>query len=691
MAGSQTATTVEDPFGWVGQTLDGRYRMDRVVGQGGFGVVYRAVHLTWGVPVAVKCLKVGPSARGPLRERFLKSFHDEGKLLHLLRDTPGIVRALDTGASESPSGLWSPYLVLEWLEGRTLAADLADRLSRGAGGRPLTQALDLLEPAASALVVAHAAGIFHRDLKPENLFLAIAGGRCTLKVLDFGVAKFVGDAEPYVAAAAVTGVAPRAFSRAYGAPEQFEPELLGNTGPWTDVYQLALILLEVVSGRQPYGGHSIEELRSEAVDPERRPSFSNLGVVAPERVVSAMRHALDLDPRNRPTAQAFWSELRAASQGHAPASALRRGETEPSSTPAPPASPGRSPPEPQPRAATTSPVTMAELWAAPPRPSDPRHGRGPRRWSTARTAALLGVPLLALLGTALAVVGARTSHAQDNMILIPEGRYIVGSPSGDAHRCEPAQHPVYLLPFFMDRTEVTVAEYLRCQSAGKCSSTKPHAKEQESWKGLELCNELRAERGERVENHPMNCVDRNQAAAYCEFVEKRLPTDDEWEAAARGPRGSEYPWGDSAPTCEKAVFGRPAAGCPGHEGTAPVASTPASALGLFDLAGNVWEWTETTCSAPPTPTVTGRQSVPAAPVRAPPAPKDHQEAEIERNEAELGRLLAKLGKDTGVGSLRGGGFEWNADNLRAWKHLPLAWPLTKGGVSTGFRCAADAP
>lgn len=167
-----------DAFGWVGATLEGKVRIDAVVGEGGFGVVYRGHHVGFDDAVAVKCLKLPANLQGAERERFQKTFIDEGRLLHRLsRATAGIVQALDVGAATSPSGIWTPYLILEWLKGTPLDAELSARRARGEGGRTLAEAIELLEPAARALDAAHGQGVAHRDVKPANLFIAEIGDR----------------------------------------------------------------------------------------------------------------------------------------------------------------------------------------------------------------------------------------------------------------------------------------------------------------------------------------------------------------------------------------------------------------------------------------------------------------------------------------------------------------------------------
>src|SRR5690242_18366670 len=105
------SATHSDPFGWVGQTIDGKFRVEEVVGEGGFGVVYRAQHLGLGEPVAVKCLKIPGSLPASDRERFHQSFLEEGRILRRLsRLTAAVVQALDVGAAVAPNGAWTPYL-----------------------------------------------------------------------------------------------------------------------------------------------------------------------------------------------------------------------------------------------------------------------------------------------------------------------------------------------------------------------------------------------------------------------------------------------------------------------------------------------------------------------------------------------------------------------------------------------------
>jgi len=300
----------KDPFGWVGATADGKYQIEQLVGEGGFGVVYRAHHLGFGEQVAFKCLRVPPELSGVERERFFESFLAEGKLQHRLsRMTAGIVQALDVGAAVSPSGAWTPYLVLEWLNGRSLEDDMDERHRLGMRGRPLHEALTLLDPVARALEVAHEQGVAHRDVKPANLFLAEIGGRQTIKVLDFGIAKVITETASVTQAFESTGRTLQAFTAHYGAPEQFARRF-GATGPWTDVFALGLVLVELVSGKRALEGEDAAELFVSAADKDHRPTLRARGVECDDALEAVLEVALAVEPKERfRTMGEFWDSL----------------------------------------------------------------------------------------------------------------------------------------------------------------------------------------------------------------------------------------------------------------------------------------------------------------------------------------------------------------------------------------------
>ncbi|WP_437332908.1 SUMF1/EgtB/PvdO family nonheme iron enzyme [Sorangium sp. So ce394] len=307
----------DDPFGLAGQTIEGKYRVAAVIGDGGFGVVYRGIHEGFGELIAIKCLKMPTSLDAAQRDALLETLRGEGRILHRLsRATSGIVQALDVGAFTTPAGVWVPYLVLEWLEGQTLGQYLRDRRDRGEFGMSIAEAIQLLSPAARALAVAHAHKVAHRDVKPANLFLTDVGGARTLKVLDFGIAKVLADHPTFTEALAATRQGPSAFTPRYGAPEQFN-KARGATGPWTDVFALALIFVELVSGRRALEGDDPTQLYIASADPAVRPTLRARGLPsAPEAIERVLDKALSIEPKHRFTsAGEFWDALSAAALG----------------------------------------------------------------------------------------------------------------------------------------------------------------------------------------------------------------------------------------------------------------------------------------------------------------------------------------------------------------------------------------
>ncbi len=311
--GSPSANSGRDPFGLEGETIGDKYRVTQLVGQGGFGVVYRGVHSGFGEPIAVKCLRVPETLDEDARDALLTRLQDEGRVLHRLSKlSSGIVQALDVGAVTTPKGTWVPYLVMEWLEGETLAEHLDERRKDGSGGMTLREAVKLLTPAANALAVAHEQGVAHRDVKPENLFLTETATGRGLKVLDFGIAKVLTGQAAFTAAPAATQRQPTAFTPSYGAPEQFNKKR-GATGPWTDVFALALILVELVYGERALDGDDATQLYVAAADPASRPTLRHHGVQTTNAVDEVLSRALAVEPGGRyQNAGSFWEALEAS-------------------------------------------------------------------------------------------------------------------------------------------------------------------------------------------------------------------------------------------------------------------------------------------------------------------------------------------------------------------------------------------
>ncbi|MBI4701822.1 MAG: serine/threonine protein kinase [Deltaproteobacteria bacterium] len=289
----------EDVFGLTGETVAGKYRVDALVGEGGFGVVYRGFHLDLEVAVALKCLKVPAHFTADARRLFLGQFRTEGKLLAKLGTAHlSIVRVYDIGEIERPGGAAVPYLVLEWLDGRELRAVIDERWQSGLGPWAEADALALLRPAIEALAAAHERGIAHRDIKPQNLFLANERQGTRLKVLDFGIAKAMQEGERATQLATRTATGFKPFSPWYGAPEQFLSEKYGATGPWTDVHAMGLIVAELVSGRPPLEGENAFALMVPATSAER-PTPRRLGAQVSDGLEAVCQKALALHPRER--------------------------------------------------------------------------------------------------------------------------------------------------------------------------------------------------------------------------------------------------------------------------------------------------------------------------------------------------------------------------------------------------------
>ncbi|MDB4941418.1 MAG: serine/threonine protein kinase [Labilithrix sp.] len=291
MAGSSARP--KDPFDLAGTTLEGQYRIDEVVGEGGFGVVYRGWHLSLEQPIAVKALKVLADDRA-IQDALFAKFKDEAKLLYTLSQASlNIVRAIDFGATTSPNGLWAPYMVLEWLAGKSLADDLAERRRRGLRGRSIDEAMAMLETAAEGLTVAHQRRVAHRDIKPANFFILDQVGPPKVKVLDFGIAKVVRDNELPGTRSPFSS-----FTWLYAAPEQLDSRL-GATGLATDVYAFALLLTELLTDRVPVEGRDVVALMKASADPTVRPTPKQRGAVVPDAVELVCRRALAVDPKQR--------------------------------------------------------------------------------------------------------------------------------------------------------------------------------------------------------------------------------------------------------------------------------------------------------------------------------------------------------------------------------------------------------
>src|SRR5881396_189002 len=164
---------------YVGQILDDKYRLERLLGQGGMGAVYLATHLGTDRYVALKLIAPQFMRNSEFVERFKREARAAGRLRH-----PNVVDVTDFGFSQTPQGT-AAYLVMEYLDGCTLGEILEEERTL-----PVGWTLDILDQVCSAVQEAHNQGIIHRDLKPDNIWLEPnQRGGYTVKVLDFGIAK----------------------------------------------------------------------------------------------------------------------------------------------------------------------------------------------------------------------------------------------------------------------------------------------------------------------------------------------------------------------------------------------------------------------------------------------------------------------------------------------------------------------
>jgi eukaryotic-like serine/threonine-protein kinase len=293
----------ESPESFVGRVLDGKYKVEGFIAQGGMGAVYRARHILLGDQVVIKTLR--SEMRG--NSEWLKRFQREGQAARAFRH-PNSVTVYDLSAGSD--GMI--YMVMEYVEGHTLDTELKRR-----GRFTPAAALEVLEPVADVLDAAHARGVVHRDLKPENIMLGHEDrGHTVIKVLDLGIAKMVGAGDVHAASATSLTVAGQILGTPYYmSPEQWgemprdgNPEVDGRT----DIYSLGVIFFELVAGRKPLGGRTLSELRQKHVS-ETLPALGSLVPGVPEGFSRGVAHAMAKDRADRPqTAGELVEELRAS-------------------------------------------------------------------------------------------------------------------------------------------------------------------------------------------------------------------------------------------------------------------------------------------------------------------------------------------------------------------------------------------
>jgi formylglycine-generating enzyme required for sulfatase activity len=523
----------------------------------------------------------------------------------------------------------STFVVTELLEGQTLRAHMAS------GPLVRAEALEYARQAARGLAAAHAKGIVHRDLKPENLFITISGA---LKILDFGLAKQSAASAPQgeapeVPQLSVTQAGVVIGTTGYMAPEQVRG---AATDSRTDVFAFGTVLYEMLMGRRPFQRESGAETLA-AILRDEPPDLAELATTAPQ-LAPIVRRCLEKDPERRfASAEELLAELASVSATETPrrlrgiawaaglsglAVALAGGRACLSGGPAP---------------ATTTPPGRTQPIEFRPNPID----------------------------------GAE--YAQ-----IPAGSFTMGcTPANDNQvgcRPIPWESPPRRItmarPYWIMRTEVTAGEFATfAKAAGRPMPDAPVF-----------------DPGWYRTDHPVNDVTWFDARDYCAWAGGRLPSEAEWERAARASQDWAFVWGVSEKpqveerprantrdvSCERKHGTLGAAGQTvgyradgyddGYPETSPAASFPPNDFGIFDMGGNVSEWCEDTADPRPVP------GVPADNLTRKPLDGSARED----GDGEI-RIIRDGNWDIGPIPV-----------FRRWAHSPFG----KASV-TGFRCVRD--
>lgn len=543
----------------------GPYRIVRPIGQGGMGTVYEAVHATIGHRVAIKRLR--KIADDQASRRIIKEARALGAVAH-----PGLVRVLDVLADSQGA----PCLVLEYLDGQTL---------RARSGRPLglQEVVEIGQQLAMALLASHRRGVIHRDLKPENVMLVpdpelTRGER--VKILDFGIARLV-DA-PELATRTADGLM-ICGTPAYMSPEQCTGELPASEK--SDVYALGVVLYEMLCGQPPFHGEPSRLVRMHVFQSPRPPH--ELRPDVPAQLERLCLRMLAKTPAHRPT--------------------------------------------------------MAEVAT---RLGQPLRPMGPGIRAAKKLSMFTGLGALGL-GTCV-LLGCFLWLKLSGQVLVTGGEFTQGAPQADLESRSQTQTDDYereiiwregperrvrITPFLLDRTEVPSAPVTawlnrELQAARACADYRPKLGDVEVYaippapdgscpsgppRAAMLMEVVigtrryygpsynqtsgRFELDGDVRRMPAVLLTHYGASAFCESVGKRLPSEAEWEFAARGPTGRLYPWGKKEPGCDSAVYGRETShpDCLSrgeHPEDVDAPTRDESPFGALHMSGNVGEWVE---------------------------------------------------------------------------------------------------
>jgi len=573
-----------DPM--LGRSIDGRYRIDSLIGAGGMGTVYSATRLLIGDEVAIKVLHQD-HGDAHSSERFRREAQAAARLKH-----PNAVSIYDFGISTD--GL--QYLVMEFVEGMSLRERLND------GPVDLATATEVISQVCAALDEAHRRQIIHRDIKPDNIILHSSAAGLRVKVLDFGIAKLRDETAGHLTQTGSVMGTPH-----YMSPEQCLGEELD---PRADIYSVGIVLYEMLCGRVPFNSPVSTAVVLQHVS-QAPPLLRSINPAIPEAVEEVALHAIQKNRDDRPSsAGALAQELVTALTGRQVYAA--------DYAPLPPAgTPNRSKgeinEETVERRSTSSdqsdlPKTVylesPALGVPAGRRTNGEHPAVTANVKRARPAKYIGAAAIGVSAIAVVIFFAWLQRGiisdptnanirvlgPDNprpvatlsdtptkperpptpagMVAIIGKQFLMGSNEGDPD-AKPA-HPVTIKSFYLDIYEVTCEDYKRFLD--KTGRPAPPTWTNGSYPP-------------GTAKHPVTGVTWDDAEAYAKSVGKRLPLEEEWEFAARGPANLLYPWGNTwRAECANA----------GNEGKGLVnvgSYDCDSPFGVQDLIGNAWEWT----------------------------------------------------------------------------------------------------
>jgi serine/threonine-protein kinase len=372
------SATPDVPIG-EGTMLADKYRVERVLGRGGMGIVVAAKHVELDQRVALKFLLPEAMESAEVVERFAREARAAVKI-----ESEHVARVIDVGRLEN--GL--PYMVMEYLNGRDLAAELDER-----GKLSIDDALEYVLQACEAIAQAHALGIIHRDLKPANLFVTTRpDGTTIIKVLDFGISKVsLTGASP--AEMSLTQTAAIMGSPTYMSPEQMRASR--DVDPRADIWALGVILYELLTGQPPFLGSTMPELCASILKDAPEP-VRVLRPDVPPAVEAAIMRCLEKKPADRfsnvaelASAIVDFAPRRARICAERSARVLRGAGVQTASLP-PLISRA---PDPQPAPIVVSTATAGAWSHAQPRtdPSRPTPTAGRTKWAVAGGIALAGI------------------------------------------------------------------------------------------------------------------------------------------------------------------------------------------------------------------------------------------------------------------------------------------------------------